>query len=292
MKKWLFLCFVVSLSGFVSGQIAAFDKLEMLYAQKHYKMVYRKANRLLDNPEFDFSQVPAYYRAISTFQLSQNVFWFKRHQHSFDDAVHLFKAIKQDVRGKDLLKAHSRELEALKLQLHISSDQIKTGNDSLLAKRFNDVIGELFDLKGVESNLTKDTKKNTHSEKAVERLTMIEVAKKYIGTPYMISGTDPNGFDCSGFTCFVMQKAGKTVPRTAAEQFESSHKLSKENVRPGDLVFFDNGQGISHVGMIISEPGEPLIMIHSSSSKGVVITELEKSEYWLKRLSGFGTYFR
>jgi cell wall-associated NlpC family hydrolase len=56
------------------------------------------------------------------------------------------------------------------------------------------------------------------------------------------------------------------------------------------LVFFNNGSGVSHVGMIISEKGQPLVMIHASSSKGIMITDIESSEYWLKRLYGFGTY--
>jgi cell wall-associated NlpC family hydrolase len=55
-------------------------------------------------------------------------------------------------------------------------------------------------------------------------------------------------------------------------------------------VFFDSGSGISHVGLIISEKGKPLVMIHASSSKGVIITEIEQSDYWLTRLCGFGTF--
>ena len=67
-------------------------------------------------------------------------------------------------------------------------------------------------------------------------------------------------------------------------------KVKKKNVEKGDLVFFDNGSGVSHVGIVISEKGEPLKMIHSSSSKGIIITDVSKSEYWSKRLHGFGTY--
>jgi hypothetical protein len=48
---------------------------------------------------------------------------------------------------------------------------------------------------------------------------------------------------------------------------------------PGDLVFFDNGSGISHVGIIVSDKGKPLVMIHASSSKGIIITDIEKSDF-------------
>ena len=87
-----------------------------------------------------------------------------------------------------------------------------------------------------------------------------------------------------------MKQTGKELPRRAVEQYESSRKVKPKNVQKGDLVFFDSGSGISHVGLIISEKGKPLVMIHASSSKGVIITEIEQSDYWLTRLYGFGTF--
>ena len=59
----------------VNAQNPKFDRLEMLFAQKHYKRVHRKANRLLDKPEYDFSMLPTYYKAMSLFQLAQNHYW-------------------------------------------------------------------------------------------------------------------------------------------------------------------------------------------------------------------------
>ncbi|MEY3425146.1 MAG: hypothetical protein RL679_504, partial [Bacteroidota bacterium] len=79
-------------------------------------------------------------------------------------------------------------------------------------------------------------------------------------------------------------------PRRAVDQHENSKKIKEKNAQKGDLIFFDNGSGISHVGMIVSEKGKPLVMIHASSSKGVILTELEKSDYWMKRIYGFGTF--
>jgi cell wall-associated NlpC family hydrolase len=57
------------------------------------------------------------------------------------------------------------------------------------------------------------------------------------------------------------------------------------------LVFFNSGSDeVSHVGIIISEKGEPLKMIHASTSKGVIIADIESSDYWMKKLHGFGTF--
>ena len=121
---------------------------------------------------------------------------------------------------------------------------------------------------------------------------VIQTAKKQLGVPYVWAGNSPDGFDCSGFTSYVMSKNGGELPRRAADQFNDSEKVKAKNVQPGDLVFFNNGSGVSHVGIVISKNGDPLVMIHSSSSKGIIITNVSESEYWTKRLHGFGTYIK
>ena len=63
--QFVFVVVIVLNSQSLFAQVPAFDKLEMLYDQQHYGIVYRRANRLLDNPEYDFSQIPKYYKAIS-----------------------------------------------------------------------------------------------------------------------------------------------------------------------------------------------------------------------------------
>ena len=99
MKK-IGLIFTFSLlSTFIFSQIKEFDKLEMLYAQKHYKMVFRKSNRLLNNPEFDFSQLPNYYKSLSLFQLVQNDLWFKRHPEAISEAVNLYIQVQKSSDG-------------------------------------------------------------------------------------------------------------------------------------------------------------------------------------------------
>src|SRR5574343_842992 len=82
---------------------------------------------------------------------------------------------------------------------------------------------------------------------AKERLAIVEYAKKFIGTPYVWAGNEPTGFDCSGFTSYVMKNFKKDLPRRAVDQYNSSRQLKEKNVMMGDLVFFDNGSGISHV---------------------------------------------
>lgn len=112
---------------------------------------------------------------------------------------------------------------------------------------------------------------------------LINTAKKYIGVPYKWGGTTPKGFDCSGFVQYVYNAHGITIPRTSSTQYyELKHKVSKSDLQPGDLVFFNtSGKGVSHVGMYIGD-GQ---FIHSASSKGIVIADLF-TNYWMNLYLG------
>lgn len=297
MKFFVGFLMVIGFASFAKAQVPEFDKLEMLYAQNHYKMVYRKANRLLDIPDYDWSQIPKFYKALSLFQLSQNEHWLVNHPNALDDAANLFREIKKSSDGRKIFNAHMYEISFLKHDLIAWAEDLKRRSQKEefehLQKAMAGLFDEIPDLEYPTNNSNEFASTNKDAELdmyAKERLAIVEYAKKYIGTPYVWAGNEPTGFDCSGFTSYVMKNFKKELPRRAVDQYNSSRQLKEKNVMMGDLVFFDNGSGISHVGMIISEKGKPLVMIHASSSKGVVITEIEKSDYWLKRLYGFGTY--
>ncbi|RXT15280.1 C40 family peptidase [Ammoniphilus sp. CFH 90114] len=74
-----------------------------------------------------------------------------------------------------------------------------------------------------------------------------------IGTPYRAGGSDLNGFDCSGFTSYVMSQLGVKLPRISEEQFSVGTLVERENWKVGDLLFFDSYSSgkISHVGIYI-----------------------------------------
>ena len=78
---------------------------------------------------------------------------------------------------------------------------------------------------------------------------VIEIAKRYIGTPYVYGGSTPSGFDCSGFTQYVFAQAGISLPRTAEQQRQFATPVS--NPQPGDLVFF--GAPAYHMGIYVGD---------------------------------------
>ena len=108
-------------------------------------------------------------------------------------------------------------------------------------------------------------------------------AKKYIGIKYRSAGTTTSGFDCSGYVQYVYKELGVSLPRTSSSMYTTGKAVTKNNLVPGDLVFFNtSGRGVSHVGIYIGQGN----FIHSSSSKGVSIAKINDPYYWGKRYIG------
>ena len=78
---------------------------------------------------------------------------------------------------------------------------------------------------------------------------IISEAEKYIGTKYVYGGSSPSGFDCSGFVLYTMNKVGIKVNRSSREQYKNGVAVARDDLMPGDLVFFSKGGSISHVGI-------------------------------------------
>jgi hypothetical protein len=231
---------------------------------------------------------------LALFQLSQNEYWLIHNPKALEEAGLLFRQIKNSSDGKKILEAHVYEIAYLKADLISWAEDLKRRDKKTEFENVQKVMDGLFDgVPDIENQGEIVDFKGEETEDDAyfkERQKIIDYAKKQIGTPYVWAGNSPPGFDCSGFTCYVMKEFGKELPRRAVDQHENSKKIKEKNAQKGDLIFFDNGSGISHVGMIVSEKGKPLVMIHASSSKGVILTELEKSDYWMKRIYGFGTF--
>lgn len=106
---------------------------------------------------------------------------------------------------------------------------------------------------------------------------IIEEAKKYQGLHYVWGGTSPSGFDCSGFVYYLYGKNDISLPRVSFSQFKTGTGISRDQLEPGDLVFFNtDGTGASHVGIYIGDGS----FIHSSSgAKKVTISTLSDGFY-------------
>ncbi len=85
---------------------------------------------------------------------------------------------------------------------------------------------------------------------------VVEVAKQYIGIPYVYGGSTPAGFDCSGFVKYVYAQFGVNLNRVAAAQSQNGYAVSKDDMRPGDIICFASAGGtgyIGHVGIYVGD---------------------------------------
>jgi cell wall-associated NlpC family hydrolase len=103
------------------------------------------------------------------------------------------------------------------------------------------------------------------------------------GSPYRNGGSDPSGFDCSGFTQYVFAQHGVTLPRDVRSQYDAGDKVDSEAIEPGDLLFFTTTDpGASHVGIAIDRDE----FVHAPSTSGVVRVERLSMRYWSSRYVG------
>jgi cell wall-associated NlpC family hydrolase len=103
------------------------------------------------------------------------------------------------------------------------------------------------------------------------------------GAPYRNGGSDPAGFDCSGFVRYVFEQNGVAVPRTVTDLYHAGKQVGGTQLEPGDLVFFTTvSPGASHVGIAIG--GDEFV--HAPSGAGSVRVERMSASYWATRFVG------
>ena len=124
------------------------------------------------------------------------------------------------------------------------------------------------------------------------RLRVIEVSKKYLGTPYRYNGISALGIDCSGLIYLSFNEAlGVSLPRSSSGLYTWTVRTTIERAQPGDLLFFRTGASISitHVGLYLGNR----LFIHTASSgsnTGVIYSSLDES-YWARAYAGAGRAF-
>lgn len=138
------------------------------------------------------------------------------------------------------------------------------------------VIGLFLIYKCFNNFRTNDT--------SYQRNKVVTIASLYEGIPYRAGGTNHGGMDCSGLVCTSFKEIGISLPRSSQGMSEIGEKISLKKVVKGDLLFFRISRlkgRINHVGLVTNVNNDEVFFIHSSTSKGVIISSMKES-YWKK----------
>lgn len=190
----------------------------------------------------------------------------------------------------------ARAIQSLQIIAPSISEQSWNALQVLIANKIQEIISlmnEVFGENTVDMNfainvnngaLSGNSQTNPQGDNEI-----INTAKSFLGTPYQWGGTSPSGFDCSGFTQYVLAQNGKSIPRTSQEQFASGQAVDKSQLQAGDLVFYDWSGGIeaTHVG-IYEGNGK---MIHAPHS-GDVVKEVDFNSYGQNVYLGARRYYK
>ena len=126
---------------------------------------------------------------------------------------------------------------------------------------------------------------SSHLSKREKTAVVIAKARTYTGTPYKWGGTTSSGMDCSGLLMNAFKAIEYDIPRTSAQQKKAGKRVSKDEIRKGDLLFFattKKKRKVTHVGLVTDKRAGQIIFIHASTSKGVTESSLDNA-YWKKR---------
>ncbi len=111
---------------------------------------------------------------------------------------------------------------------------------------------------------------------------IINTALEYSGVRYKYGGTSKDGLDCSGLMMISFGEHDYNLPRSSSQMAEEGKKVKLNEVAKGDLLFFCTGRRnrkINHVGLVVTTEGDEIKFIHSSTSRGVIVSSLREG-YW------------
>jgi len=136
-------------------------------------------------------------------------------------------------------------------------------------------------LASCKSGSSTVNKKETKRETKYVVDNLIKTATDNIGIRYKAAGTTKNGYDCSGLVYSTFESEDIKLPRTSYEQSKIGRLIKFDDARKGDLIFFktNNSKQINHVGLITEINREEIKFIHSSTSKGVIISSTKETYY-------------
>ena len=135
---------------------------------------------------------------------------------------------------------------------------------------------------GSSASGTRNSRSSSYSKASSPTEQIIQYAVSFEGTRYRFGGTSKAGMDCSGLVYVSFKEADLELPRVSRDMAKQGRSVPLTKAQPGDLLFFSTskkGRGINHVGLIVEREGGDIQFIHSTTSRGVIISSLDE-KYW------------
>jgi len=136
--------------------------------------------------------------------------------------------------------------------------------------------------KSTSGSKTTKIERTSKSKSSNTSESIISYAKTFKGTRYKFGGTSKKGMDCSGLVYTSFLKEDISLPRVSRDMAKKGKRISKDKISRGDLVFFKTNKNrnvINHVGLVVESKRGNILFIHSTSSRGVIISSLDE-KYW------------
>jgi cell wall-associated NlpC family hydrolase len=179
----------------------------------------------------------------------------------------LFASIKDQIASMEAEERRRQAAAAAQARARLAAAQLARQTEVTEAAVAPGAVSEVFDEPSVEAEIA------TPAAPAPTHGGVVGIAMQYLGVPYVWGGASPSGFDCSGFIMYVYAQVGVSLPHHAASQYGIGSPVSRSELAPGDLVFFN---GLGHAGIYIG--GDQFI--HSPHSGDVVkISSLSQDWY-------------
>ncbi|MGG0657743.1 NlpC/P60 family protein [Rummeliibacillus pycnus] len=174
----------------------------------------------------------------------------------------------------------AKRLKALQEKQFLEAKKLKAASISETSNSVQQNLGDAGNGTNGAKVTDSDQKAPSVSGSGSAKAAIAE-ASKFLGRAYVWGGSNPStGFDCSGLTQWSFKQAGVSLPRTAAQQYLATKKVSASEAKAGDLVFFSYGSGVAHVGIYLG--GGRML---DAQNNGVVVESLD---WWNKYLVGYG----
>jgi lipoprotein Spr len=185
-------------------------------------------------------------------------------------------------------KKETKFLEGIDVAVETNRSIVTREPEKTVVKKQEETSPHIYPVKKDEEELSSLQVKysvllNTPAEE-VRNTKMFEFIDTWYGTPYRLGGTTKKGIDCSAFSQFLFSSVyGINLPRTAREQYKLTSRISRTELKEGDLLFFNTRGGVSHVGVYLQNNK----FVHASTSGGVMISDVF-DQYWVRKFIGVG----